>query len=72
MPEEVGEAPDTHPAAFLPVRGRRERRHRQTGEVWEKDRLHEDHWEVYRDLKRYERGQRDRAVWLDGRLKEKF
>lgn len=29
-------------------------------------------WRVYKDLKRYEQGVRDRAVWSDGRLKEKF
>ncbi len=66
------ETPETQPAAFEPVRGRRGRRHVRTGEIWEKDRLHEDHWEVYKDLKRYEQGLRDRAVWSDGRLKEKF
>lgn len=41
------ETPETQPAAFETVRGRRGRRHVRTGEIWEKDRLHEDHWEVY-------------------------
>ncbi len=66
------ETPETQPAAFEAVRGRRARRHMATAEFWEKDRLHGDHWEVYKDLKRYEQGARDRAVWSDGRLKEKF
>jgi hypothetical protein len=73
MPEtQVEETPDTHPDRFEAVRRRRARRHVQTSELWEKDRLHGDYWEVYKDLKRYEQGVRDRAVWSDGRLKEKF
>jgi len=72
MPDEVEFTPDTAPDAFGPVRGRRARRHAETGEIWEKDRLHNDHWEVYRDMRRYEQGERDRAVWSDGRLKEQF
>lgn len=66
------ETPETVPAAFEPVRGRHGRRYVRTNEIWEKDRLHEDHWEVYKDRKRYEQGVRDRAVWSDGRLKEQF
>jgi hypothetical protein len=34
--------------------------------------LHGDHWEVYKTLRDFERGNRDRAVWSDGRLKEEF
>jgi hypothetical protein len=64
--------PDTQPTAFEPVRGRRARRNRETGEVWQADLLHGDHWEVYKTVKDFERGDRDRAVWSDGRLKEKF
>lgn len=70
--DELEHTPETHPDEFDAVRRRRGQRHVQTGEIWEKDRLHEDHWEVYKDLKRYEQGVRDRAVWSDGRLKEKF
>lgn len=72
MPGGVEATPDTEPDAFEPVRGRRARRHVDSGEIWEKDRLHNDHWEVYRDLKRYEQGERDRSVWSDGRLKDQF
>jgi hypothetical protein len=33
--------PDTQPALFEPVRGRRARRSRETGEVWQADLLHD-------------------------------
>jgi hypothetical protein len=64
--------PDTRPDLFEPVRGRRARRSRETGEVWQADLLHGDHWEVYKTVRDFERGNRDRAVWSDGRLKERF
>jgi hypothetical protein len=64
--------PDTRPDVFEPVRGRRARRCRETGEVWQADLLHGDHWEVYKTVRDFERGNRDRAVWSDGRLKEEF
>jgi hypothetical protein len=64
--------PDTRPEMFEPVRGRRARRSRETGEVWQADLLHGDHWEVYKTVRDFERGNRDRAVWSDGRLKERF
>ena len=64
--------PDTRPDLFEPVRGRRARRSRETGEVWQADLLHGDHWEVYKTVRDFERGNRDRAVWSYGRLKERF
>jgi hypothetical protein len=64
--------PDTRPHLFEPIRGRRARRNRGTGEVWQADLLHGDHWEVYKTLRDFERSNRDRAVWSDGRLKERF
>jgi hypothetical protein len=64
--------PDTQPDVFEPVRGRRARRSRETREVWQADLLHGDHWEVYKTVRDFERGNRDRAVWSDGRLKERF
>ena len=64
--------PDLLPELFEPVRGRRARRHRDTGEVWQLDMLHADHWEVYKTRKDFERGLRARSVWSDGRLKERF
>lgn len=64
--------PDTQPDLFEAVRGRRARRRRETGEIWQADLLHGDHWEVYKTLRDFERGNRDRAVSSDGRLKEKF
>ena len=66
------DTPDTHPNAFEPVRGRRARRQQESGEDWQMDLLHGDHWEVYKSLKDFERGSRDRAVWFDGRLKDIF
>lgn len=64
--------PVTRPDLFEPVRGRRARRQRQTEEIWQIDLLHGDHWEVYKTLKDFESGSRDRAVWSDGRLKGQF
>jgi hypothetical protein len=66
------ETPDIQPGRFEPVRGRRARRHQGTGEIWQKDLLHGDHWEVYKTARDFDNGQRDRAVWSNGRLKEKF
>ena len=66
------ETPDLHPGRFEPVRGRRARPHRDTGEIWQKDLLHGDHWEVYKTARDFEHGQRDRAVWSNGQLKERF
>jgi hypothetical protein len=66
------DTPDVRPDYFEPVRGRRARRHRQTGEIWQKDLLHGDHWEVYKTISHFERGDRHRAVWSDGRLKEQL
>ena len=64
--------PDTHPDDFDNIRGTKAKVNTETGEVWAPDLLHKDHWEVYRNKKRWENGERDRAVWSDGRLKEKF
>jgi hypothetical protein len=38
-------------------------------EVWEADLLHCTHFEVYTSKKDFGKGARNRAVWLDGRLK---
>lgn len=64
--------PTTHPGDFEPVRGAKGKRHKITGEIWEHDQLHKNHWEVYKDKKAYENGKRSRAVWDDGRLKGCF
>jgi len=66
------DTPDTSPRRFEAFRGQRARRDRITGEVWQKDLLHVNHWEVYKTLRYFEHGERHRAVWSDGRLKEKF
>ncbi len=64
--------PDTAPEEFESIKRSKAKRHKNTGEIWEKDLLHDDHWEVYRTKKKWQAGVRDRAVWEDGRLKEKF
>jgi hypothetical protein len=64
--------PDTDPGDFEPVKGTKAKRNKDTGEIWEPDLLHRDHWEVYKNKKNWENGKRDRAVWNDGRLKDTF
>jgi hypothetical protein len=64
--------PDTHPEQFEPVKGKKGKKNKETGEIFEKDQLHKDHYEVYKNKKNYEKGVRDRDVWLDGRSKRKF
>jgi hypothetical protein len=66
------ETPTTNPEKFKNVRGRPGKENTDTGEVWEKDKLHKDHYEVYRDRNAYNRGTRDRDVWSDGRSKRTF
>ena len=66
------ETPTTHPDEFDRVRGSPAKINPETGEVWDPDQLHKNHWEVYSSVKDYENGVRDRAVWNDGRLKQKF
>ncbi len=58
--------PATHPDEFDPVRGSKAKRHKATGEIWEPDLLHKDHYEVYKNKKDWEKGNRGRAVWSDG------
>ena len=64
--------PTTHPDQFESVRNTPAKRHKSSGEIWEHDRLHRNHWEVYKNRKNYDNGKRHRAVWDDGRLKETF
>ena len=45
------ETPDPHPEKFKPVRGTNGKEHKETGEVFRKDRLHKDHYEVYKNRK---------------------
>eukprot|EP01117_Protostelium_nocturnum_P003614 TRINITY_DN1484_c0_g1_i1.p1 TRINITY_DN1484_c0_g1~~TRINITY_DN1484_c0_g1_i1.p1 ORF type:complete len:125 (-),score=43.80 TRINITY_DN1484_c0_g1_i1:97-471(-) len=41
-------------------------------EVWDTDTCHWNHFEVYLSRKTFEKGNRNRAVWIDGRLKQWF
>ena len=76
--KEKGEAgtlektPASNPKDFGPIRGRKAKVNKETGEIWEKDLLHKDHWEVYKNKRDFEDGVRDRAIWGDGRFKNKF
>ncbi len=70
--EIIVNTPTTHPNDFENIRNSKAKRHVQTGEIWEPDLLHKDHWEVYKNQKNWEKGKRDRAIWNDGRHKEKF
>ena len=51
---------------FRPLRGSYCQVNAGTGEIWCLDRFHRDHYEVYKNLKQYENGQRDRSVWKNG------
>ena len=64
--------PKTDPGRFEPVRGQPAKRDKETGEIWVLDRLHRNHYEVYKNRRDYERGRRSRSVWADGRLKQTF
>ena len=64
--------PTTGRDAFEPVRGTPGKRNKETGEIWVQDRLHKDHYEVYKTRKDFENGRRDRSVWSDGRAKDQF
>ena len=64
--------PATHPDEFVPVRGKKGKQKKETGEIWEKDQLHKNHYEVYKNRKNYDKGIRDRDVWADGRPKRTF
>ncbi len=64
--------PTTNPSEFRPVKGSPAKQHKTTGEIFVKDRLHKDHYEVYKNKKMWEKGKRTRSVWTDGRPKETF
>ena len=69
------ETPTTHPEKFGKVHGRKGLRHKDTGEIWERDQAHKgtnDHYEVYRNRKKYDNGTRDRSVYPDGTVKDNF
>jgi hypothetical protein len=66
------QTPTTNPENFDRIKGTKAKIDKETGEVWEHDQLHKDHWEVYDNKKDWEKGRRDRDVWDDGRPKRKF
>ncbi len=64
--------PSTDPDDFDPWR--KAKKNKKTGEIWEKDpsRHGGEHYEVYKNKKLYEKGVRNRAVWNNGKLKQKW
>eukprot|EP00164_Ancoracysta_twista_P000176 GFYU01000254.1.p1 GENE.GFYU01000254.1~~GFYU01000254.1.p1 ORF type:complete len:139 (+),score=26.32 GFYU01000254.1:88-504(+) len=73
-PERREPTPVTAPPLFTKkgINGRSVFQNNTTGEVWEADTLHGNHFEVYASAKSFEKGARIRAVWHDGRLKQMF
>jgi RHS repeat-associated protein len=65
------QTPATNPERFEAYRGPA-KRDKTTGEIWVRDQLHKDHYEVYKNPRTFERGIRSREVWADGRLKGIF
>jgi RHS repeat-associated protein len=65
------QTPATNPDRFEPWKGP-SKRDKVTGEIWVKDQLHKDHYEVYKNDRDFERGNRSRDVWADGRPKRTF
>jgi len=64
--------PTSDKSAFESVKNSPAKRNKETGEIWVRDRLHNDHYEVYKNKKDWENGRRTRSVWDDGRLKERY
>ena len=66
------QTPLTNGDLFGSVRGSKAKVNKSTGEIWERDMLHKDHYEVYKNRKNHDNGKRDRSVWDDGRQKDNF
>ncbi len=64
--------PNSKPEDFENVRGTKAKKNKKTGEIWMKDMFHKNHWEVYKNKKNFDNGNRDRSVWFDGRVKQIF
>jgi len=60
--EQAEETPETDPDKFKPVRGTKGKEKEETGEIYVKDQLHKDHYEVYKNKRDFEKGKRDRDV----------
>lgn len=66
-PMKLEPTPQTNPEKFESVKGRKGKVNKETGEIWEKDMFHKDHYEIYKNRKDYDKGVRSRTVWNDGR-----
>jgi hypothetical protein len=64
--------PNTDSSDFENIKKSKAKKNKKTGEIWEPDLLHKDHWEVYKDKKNWEKGKRSKSVWNDGRVKQYF
>jgi hypothetical protein len=60
--------PATKPDQFEPVKGTSAKKDKTTGEIWAKDKSGHGgpHYEVYKNKREYDKGNRDRQVWADG------
>ena len=54
--------PLTSAQKFQKVKGTKAFRNTETGEIWEKDMLHKNHYEVYKNKKMYDKGVRTRTT----------
>ena len=63
------QTPKTNKDLFGNVKGTKAKMNKKTGEIFEMDQLHKNHYEVYKNKKNYEKGVRSNAVWDDGRPK---
>ncbi|MET0105066.1 MAG: hypothetical protein ABW072_07965 [Sedimenticola sp.] len=66
------ETPKTNPELFRSVKGCGAKCNKKTGEIWDPDMLHKNHFEVYNNRKNFDKGKRTRSVWNDGRPKDTF
>jgi hypothetical protein len=64
------ETPKSNPEKFRPIRGTSAKINTETGEVFVKDKSGHggEHYEVYRDVRDYEKGIRAYQVWADGSI----
>ncbi len=64
--------PNNNKKLFEKVKGSKALKNKETGEIWEKDLFHKNHYEVYKNKRDWENGIRSRSVWEDGRIKDVF
>jgi RHS repeat-associated protein len=70
--EKEGTPDNPRDKQFSNVRGTNCKIDNSTGEIWCPDTLHKDHWEVFRNRKKFESNDRHRGVWRSGCLRTWF